>query len=168
MSKSNDADILLQFNKKLPLLSKGIKDIIVKIYQIQMDMFKKENHDPKRKQLKGLFNNLVESLNNDLFDVNDCISDLQIEILWTDTKLQLEKFKDQFLTTTTPNSSLFNSIFLDFTKCIENAYNIMQTIFKNLTVIFIRLSDLFFHSSLLFRLKQIKSHMYHHDNIHLK
>jgi len=150
------------------LLSKRVKDNIGKIYQIQMDMFKEENHEPKREQVKELFNNLVESLSNDLFDVNDCISDLQIEILWTDTKLQLEKFKDQFLTTTTPNSSLFNSIFLDFTKCIENAYNIMQTIFKNLTVIFILFFDLFFHSPRLFKLKQIKSHMYHHDNIHLK
>jgi hypothetical protein len=61
---------------------------------------------------------------NDLFDVNDCISDFPIEILWADMKLHLEKFKDQLLTTTSnPSLSLFDSIFLNFTKCIENACN---------------------------------------------
>jgi hypothetical protein len=42
-------------------------------------MFKEEDHRPKREQVKQLF--------NDLSDVNDRISNLRIEILWTDTKL---------------------------------------------------------------------------------
>jgi hypothetical protein len=65
--------------------------------QNQINIFKEENHGLKCEQVKEPF--------NDLIDVNDCISDFPIAILWADIKLHVEKLKDQLLTTTS-NPSL--------------------------------------------------------------
>jgi uncharacterized protein YpuA (DUF1002 family) len=103
--------------------------------------------------VQRLFHDLLESLQNDLFDLNNRIVDTQINILWTNTKKELENFKDQFLATTS-NTSAFNSIFIRLIEYIETTYNIMQSVFKQLTVIVIRLFYLVFHSARLFRLKK--------------
>jgi hypothetical protein len=176
MSTSNKTDFLTRLNEQLPLLSTRIKDIIREIYQnshemktldkenhqIRMNTLDEENHPQKREKLEKLFHDLLESLQNDLFDLNNRIEDTQIDILWTSTKLELEKFKRRVLATTSnvsatnSNVSAFDSIFVDLIGYIETAYNIMQTVFKHLTVIFIQVSNLVFHSARLFRLKQIK------------
>jgi uncharacterized protein YpuA (DUF1002 family) len=156
MSTSNETDFLTRLNEKLPLLSTRIKDIIYELYQTQTEIFNDENYQQQREEVQRLFHDLLESLQNDLFDLNNRIVDTQINILWTNTKKELENFKDQFLATTS-NTSAFNSIFIRLIEYIETTYNIMQSVFKQLTVIVIRLFDLVFHSARLFRLKQIKS-----------
>ncbi len=74
-----------------------------------MDMLNEEKHHHyHREQVKELFNNLVESLKNDLFDVKNSINDIQIEVLWNRTKLDLETFKNKFLILTSNASDCLN------------------------------------------------------------
>jgi hypothetical protein len=124
MSTSNKTDFLTRLNEQLPLLSTRIKDIIREIYQnshemktldkenhqIRMNTLDEENHPQKREKLEKLFHDLLESLQNDLFDLNNRIEDKQIDILWTSTKLELEKFGRRVLATTSNVSATTSNV----------------------------------------------------------
>ncbi|CAF1192460.1 unnamed protein product [Rotaria sp. Silwood1] len=129
---SNQTDIVTQL-QKLPFISDDVKNIINDIYQYEMEMLNNEKHHHHRQKFIQLFDELLRSLKNDLFNMKESVYDIQIKSLFDQTKLQLEKFKNTF-SNETLNIEQFNSIFLELTTCIERIYSIMQTIFKRVTI----------------------------------
>jgi hypothetical protein len=69
----------------------------------------------------------------DLLSTGNTIHDTQIDILLTQTKLNLEQLKENFLTSPLTIESC-NGLFRDLTECVENSYKIMSNIFKYISV----------------------------------
>ena len=92
-----------------------------------------------------LFDELFQSLENDLFHAHESIydHDIQIKILLDHIKIRLEKFENK-LSTETLNVEQFNSAFLELTASIEGSFTIMQTIFKDVSVTFFLFKLLFY------------------------
>ncbi len=94
----NQIDILTELQEKLPFISNHVKNTINEIYRNQMEMLNDEKHHRQWQKFIQLFNELLKSLKTDLFDVKESIHDLQIQTLFDQTKLELEKFENTFLT----------------------------------------------------------------------
>ncbi len=94
----NQIDILTELQEKLPFISNHVKNTINEIYRNQIEMLNDEKHHRQWQKFIQLFNELLKSLKTDLFDVKESIHDLQIQTLFDQTKLELEKFENTFLT----------------------------------------------------------------------
>jgi hypothetical protein len=92
-SKTID-DILMQLQTNLPDISDRVKNILGEIYTTLVKMFIDQHQIDQIECVSKLFEDLIQSLNGDLFVTKSSVHDDQIEVLRNQAKLKLDQLKD--------------------------------------------------------------------------
>jgi hypothetical protein len=141
-SKTID-DILMQLQTNLPDISDRVKNILGEIYTTLVKMFIDQHQIDQIECVSKLFEDLIQSLNGDLFVTKSSVHDDQIEVLRNQAKLKLDQLKDKCLKSSI-DVELFNGSFAELTDCIQSGYDIMSRIFQNVLVIIVLFLNILF------------------------